>query len=247
MIFDLPQRFGIFFQDPLTPIMNGIIDLHHGIFYFLLFILTMVLYVLCKIVKQSSLLWVDQEEENVSLEHMRTFRKDILILNKLVHGTFLEIIWTIIPAIILMFIAVPSFALLYSIDEICDPQFTIKVIGNQWYWKYETPKDSFDSYMIPTNELIQGQRRLLQVDNPLILPIQTQLRFIITAADVLHSFAWPAAGIKVDAVPGRLNQTAALIQREGFSTGQCSESCGVNHGFMPINIIAINPETWINL
>lgn len=242
MIFDIPQKYAISFQDPVTPIMNGIIDLHHGIFYFLLFILTVVLYVFYKIVQQSSLFW-----NNEDIEHINTFRKDILTLNILVHGTVLEIIWTIIPAIILMFIAIPSFALLYSIDEICDPQFTIKVIGNQWYWKYETPKDSFDSYMIPTNELIKGQPRLLQVDNPLILPINTQLRFIITATDVLHSFAWPAAGIKVDAVPGRLNQTAALIQREGFSTGQCSESCGVNHAFMPINIIAINPETWLNI
>ncbi len=241
--FDLPKKLAFAFQDPASPIINGIIDLHHGIFFYLILILTPVLFIFFRILIDSHIRW-HQEYQN----HIETFRKNYLIVNNLVHGTILEIIWTIIPAIILMFIAVPSFALLYSIDEIIDPKYTIKVLGNQWYWHYETPNQaSFDSYMKPTTDLISGQLRLLEVDSPLILPINTHLRFIISAVDVLHSFAVPSLGIKVDDVPGRLNQVATYIQREGVFIGQCSELCGVNHGFMPIQILGISANKYETL
>lgn len=142
-----------------------------------------------------------------------------------------------------MLIAVPSFSLLYSLDEILDAAYTYKAIGHQWYWSYETPKgNAFDSYM--RNDLQSGELRLLEVDQPLACPTKTHLRFIITAADVLHSFAVPSLGIKVDAVPGRLNTAHTFLQRPGLFTGQCSELCGVNHGFMPITIIGLTPESW---
>jgi cytochrome c oxidase subunit 2 len=159
-----------------------------------------------------------------------------------VHSTFIEIVWTVVPAIILLFIAVPSFSLLYSLDESIDPVLTLKVIGHQWYWSYEysdygyLKADSlnYDSYMVPQEELRTGQLRLLEVDNRVVLPLRTPIRVLVTAADVLHCWAVPSFGLKVDACPGRLNQIATYIKRTGIFYGQCSEICGVNHGFMPI-------------
>jgi len=156
-----------------------------------------------------------------------------------------------------MFVAVPSFALLYSIDEILDPAVTLKVVGHQWYWSYEysdyTSEDgetiNFDSYMIPEDDLADpGQLRLLEVDNRVILPINTHIRVVITAADVLHCWGIPSFAMKVDACPGRLNQTSLFIKRVGTFYGQCSEICGVNHGFMPIVVEGVELEdyvTWI--
>jgi len=152
-----------------------------------------------------------------------------------------------LPSLILVCIAIPSFALLYSMDEIVDPAVTVKAIGHQWYWSYEysdynqtdQPAVAFDSYMVPEDDLSPGQLRLLEVDNRVVVPVNTHLRFIITAADVLHSWAIPSLGIKCDAVPGRLNQVPAFIKREGVFYGQCSEICGVNHGFMPIAVEAV--------
>jgi len=236
MLFDFPIFNHITFQDPASPIAEGIIDLHHSIFFYLLLILFPVLWMFYQIFLTSSHNWTYPTKE-----HMNVFRKNYLLLNNLVHGTVLEIVWTITPSIILMLIAMPSFALLYSIDEVIDPKYTIKVIGHQWYWSYETPDDlNFDSYMLPLSDLNVGDLRLLEVDHALVCPINTHLRFIITSLDVLHSFAIPSLGIKVDAVPGRLNQVSALIKREGVYYGQCSELCGVNHGFMPIKVLAIN-------
>jgi len=224
----------ISFTNPATPIAEGIIDLHHEIFFFLLLILTPVLWVFSNIIKISAHNWTYP-----TIEHVTNFRTNYLVLTALTHGTLIEIVWTVTPAIILMFIALPSFSLLYSLDEVIEPKATIKVIGHQWYWSYETPDNKdFDSYMTPLNELKHGDLRLLEVDNPLVLPVGTHLRFIVTANDVLHSFAVPALGIKIDSVPGRLNQVSAFIKREGIYYGQCSELCGVNHGFMPIKIIA---------
>lgn len=152
-----------------------------------------------------------------------------------------------------MVIAVPSFALLYSIDEIVDPAITLKVIGHQWYWSYEYNDYSnlfgscinFDSYMISDDDLEEGQIRLLDVDNKLVLPINTHVRALITSTDVLHSWAVPSLGVKMDACPGRLNQVSIFIKREGSFYGQCSEICGVQHGFMPIVIEATSIENYI--
>ncbi len=175
----------------------------------------------------------------------------------LTHGTVIEVIWTITPALILVTIAFPSFKLLYLMDEVIDPAITIKAIGHQWYWSYEysdycgsdEESLSFDSYMLPTEDLENGDLRLLEVDNRIVLPTNTHVRVIVTAADVIHSWALPSLGIKVDAVPGRLNAVSFLVKRHGIYYGQCSEICGAQHGFMPIVVQAVDLLTytdWIN-
>nr|BCH36355.1 cytochrome c oxidase subunit 2 [Acanthaster planci]BCH36366.1 cytochrome c oxidase subunit 2 [Acanthaster planci]BCH36432.1 cytochrome c oxidase subunit 2 [Acanthaster planci]BCH36443.1 cytochrome c oxidase subunit 2 [Acanthaster planci]BCH36454.1 cytochrome c oxidase subunit 2 [Acanthaster planci] len=167
-------------------------------------------------------------------------------------GQGLETIWTIIPAIILIFIALPSLQLLYLMDEVNNPFLTIKAIGHQWYWSYEYAdyrELEFDSYMVPTSDLSYGMPRLLEVDNRLILPAQTPIRVLVSSADVLHSWAIPSLGVKMDAVPGRLNQVNFFISRCGIFYGQCSEICGANHSFMPIVIEATNFssfEAWVS-
>nr|YP_009368834.1 cytochrome c oxidase subunit II [Phaneroptera nigroantennata]ARN59035.1 cytochrome c oxidase subunit II [Phaneroptera nigroantennata] len=181
-----------------------------------------------------------------------------LFFNKFTHrylleGQMIEVIWTILPAITLIFIALPSLRLLYLLDESMDPIITLKTVGHQWYWSYEytdfsTPYE-FDSYMIPYNEMNSQGFRLLDVDNRVILPMLTQIRMLVTAADVLHSWTIPALGVKVDATPGRLNQTSFFMNRPGLYYGQCSEICGANHSFMPIVIESVNTKTfikWIN-
>nr|WRK21210.1 cytochrome c oxidase subunit II [Pentaceraster mammillatus] len=167
-------------------------------------------------------------------------------------GQGLETVWTIIPAIILIFIALPSLQLLYLMDEVNNPSLTIKAIGHQWYWSYEYAdyrELEFDSYMVPTNDLPLGGPRLLEVDNRLVLPSNTPIRVLVSSADVLHSWAIPSLGIKMDAVPGRLNQVNFFISRCGLFYGQCSEICGANHSFMPIVIESINLnsfENWVS-
>nr|YP_010414534.1 cytochrome c oxidase subunit II [Glenoleon pulchellus]URT60700.1 cytochrome c oxidase subunit 2 [Glenoleon pulchellus] len=167
----------------------------------------------------------------------------------LLEGQTIEIIWTILPAITLIFIALPSLRLLYLLDEVDNPSITLKAIGHQWYWSYEYSdflNVEFDSYMIPTNDLPTNGFRLLDVDNRTVLPMNTQVRMLITAADVLHSWTVPALGVKVDATPGRLNQTNFFINRPGLFFGQCSEICGANHSFMPIVIESIPMKLFIN-
>nr|YP_010713146.1 cytochrome c oxidase subunit II [Elachiptera insignis]WDA94038.1 cytochrome c oxidase subunit 2 [Elachiptera insignis] len=166
----------------------------------------------------------------------------------LLHGQTIEMIWTILPAIILLFIAFPSLRLLYLLDEINEPSITLKSIGHQWYWSYEYSdfkNIEFDSYMIPTNELSLNEFRLLDVDNRVVLPMNSQIRILVTAADVLHSWTVPALGIKIDGTPGRLNQTNFLMNRPGLFYGQCSEICGANHSFMPIVIESIPSKNFI--
>ena len=169
-----------------------------------------------------------------------------------VHGTLIEILWTVAPSLILLVVAVPSFALLYSVDEVVDPVITLKVVGHQWYWSYEYSDYSseenainFDSYIIAEDDLELGHLRLLEVDNRVVLPDETHVRILVTAADVLHSWAVPSLGVKMDACPGRLNQTAVFPNREGVFYGQCSEICGVNHGFMPIVVESVNSDFYI--
>lgn len=160
----------------------------------------------------------------------------------LLHGQTIEIIWTILPAITLLFIAFPSLRLLYLIDEINEPIITLKSIGHQWYWSYEYSdfiNVEFDSYIIPTHELENNGFRLLDVDNRVVLPINSQIRVLVTATDVIHSWAIPALGVKIDGTPGRLNQSNFIINRPGLFFGQCSEICGANHSFIPIVIESI--------
>nr|AMW67803.1 cytochrome c oxidase subunit II [Sisyra nigra] len=167
----------------------------------------------------------------------------------LLEGQTIEIIWTILPAITLIFIALPSLRLLYLLDEISEPNITLKTIGHQWYWSYEYSdflNVEFDSYMIPSNELPLNGFRLLDVDNRTILPMMTQIRVLVTATDVLHSWAIPSLGVKIDATPGRLNQTNFFMNRPGLFFGQCSEICGANHSFMPIVLESIPMNNFIN-
>nr|APX39812.1 cytochrome c oxidase subunit 2 [Psylliodes fusiformis] len=173
-----------------------------------------------------------------------------LFFNKFTHrflleGQMIEIIWTILPTITLIFIAIPSLRLIYILDEVNNPSITIKTIGHQWYWSYEYSDFNnieFDSYMIPTDELCKYNFRLLDVDNRIIVPFESNIRMLVTAADVIHSWTIPSLGVKIDATPGRLNQISFIINRSGLFFGQCSEICGANHSFMPIVLESISPS-----
>nr|ANJ70307.1 cytochrome c oxidase subunit 2 [Agriotes obscurus] len=167
----------------------------------------------------------------------------------LLEGQTIELIWTIAPAITLIFIALPSLRLLYLLDEINCPLVSTKSIGHQWYWSYELSdfkSIDFDSYMIPMNEMKPFNFRLLDVDNRLPLPFKSQIRMMVSSTDVIHSWTIPSAGVKIDASPGRLNQTTFFLNRSGIFYGQCSEICGTNHSFMPIVIESISPKSFIN-
>nr|AGT28479.1 cytochrome c oxidase subunit II [Pseudodiaptomus annandalei] len=183
-----------------------------------------------------------------------------MMVNKFVNKNLLEMqmieaIWTVIPAVILVQVALPSLLLLYMLDEAADSALTIKTLGHQWYWSYEytdfwsmkmNSNLEFDAYMVPTDSLESGMFRLLDVDNRTVIPMQTHIRFLVSSADVLHSWAMPSLGVKLDAVPGRLNQTKFIAQRPGLFFGQCSEICGANHSFMPIVMEVVNTSSFIN-
>lgn len=244
-------QFG--FQLPGSPIAEGIMKFHDDLMFFLTFILFFVLYILIRCLKYFT-------SENGTSE-------------RLVHASTLEIIWTVIPAVILVIIAIPSFALLYAMDEMIEPFHTFKVIGHQWYWSYEwlSPYvvynylnknkitensdvveeimkewdiSTMDSYMLSKQDVFEINKNkkaevafnLLSVDHYLYLPVEKPLRALISSSDVLHSWAVPSLGVKVDACPGRINQINFMINRVGYYFGQCSEICGINHGFMPIGI-----------
>lgn len=232
---DSSEPWQLGFQDAGSPVMEGIINLHHDLMFFITFICLFVMWMLGR----ASYLFSESRNEAAS---------------NTVHGTVIEVVWTVTPTLILIVVAIPSFALLYSIDEVVDPAITIKCIGHQWYWSYEYSdyaqdnQDTlaFDSYMIPEEDLEIGQLRLLEVDNRIVLPVKTHIRILVSAADVLHSWAVPSLGVKMDACPGRLNQTSVFINREGVFYGQCSEICGVNHGFMPIVVEGVSLDKYVS-
>jgi cytochrome c oxidase subunit 2 len=206
----------------------------------------------------------------VIFKHLENYffrtRLKLAFSNKLIrftHDTTLETLWTILPIIIVLSIAIPSFILLYALDAALDSTVVIKAIGHQWYWSYECEFPNvllnddkfdnlssilsvFDSYMIPDSQLNKGQIRLLEVDNPLYIPYRLPIDIIVTSVDVIHSWAVPSLGIKIDGAPGRLNHTGLFIERKGVFYGQCSELCGVNHGFMPIKVIATSFSEYID-
>lgn len=176
-----------------------------------------------------------------------------IILNKfssrfILEGQEIETIWTILPAFILIFIAIPSLRILYLIEESFSPSITTKIIGHQWYWSYELSDFnlSFDSFIIPEQELNLNSFRLLDVDNRLVIPFNINIRLLVTAADVIHSWTIPVIGIKIDAIPGRLNQIIFSANRPGLFFGQCSEICGANHRFIPICMEITSPNNFIN-
>ncbi len=235
MFNDAPQPWQLGFQDSAAPGFTGLVTLHNTIGFYLIVISVSVFWVL------------------FSLIYYYNSNNNLIAHKYLTHGTVLELIWTITPALILIAIAFPSFRLLYLMDEVISPTLTIKVVGHQWYWSYEYSDfitdtgDSidFDSYMIPESDLEIGQFRLLDVDNKLVIPVDCHIRLIITGSDVLHSFAVPSLGLKLDAVPGRLNQVSFLAERQGTFYGQCSEICGVWHGFMPIVVEAVSSPDFL--
>ncbi len=163
--------------------------------------------------------------------------------NKRTHNTTLEILWTVIPIVILVVVAVPSLRLLFFMDRTQEADMTIKVVGHQWYWSYEYPDHgdfTFDSVMIPDDELEPGQPRMLSVDNPVVVPVGVNVRVLLTSDDVIHSWAVPSLGLKTDTVPGRTNETWVRVNAEGTYYGMCSELCGINHGFMPVAVKAVS-------
>nr|AFQ62110.1 cytochrome c oxidase subunit II [Micrambina sp. MIC01] len=176
-----------------------------------------------------------------------------LFFNKFSHrflleGQTIEVIWTILPAITLIFIALPSLRLIYILDEVNNPLVTIKTMGHQWYWSYEYSdfkNIEFDSYMIPTNEMKPFNFRLLDVDNRIVIPFMSQIRMLVSSTDVIHSWTIPSLGVKIDATPGRLNQISFSSNRTGIFYGQCSEICGANHSFMPIVMESISTQFFI--
>jgi len=214
-VSDVPLAWGLYFQDGASPSFEGIVELHNRIMFYLIVILFGVSWVI------SSLIIHFNKSENK------------LVYRHLNHGTLIELIWTVGPALILVAIAFPSFKLLYLMDEVIDPAMTVKVTGHQWYWEYEyadflneeNETINFDSYMKDEGSLELGELRMLDVDNSVVVPVDTHIRFIITGADVIHDWAVPSLGIKVDAAPGRLNQASVIIERTGFFYGQCSEIC----------------------
>ena len=233
-VLDAAEPWQIGFQAPATPLMEGIITFHNHIMFFIIGIGVFVIWLLFRCIS-----FYDAETNKDAIDNFT-------------HATVVEVVWTVVPAFILVLIAVPSFALLYSMDDLLEPAITLKVVGHQWYWSYEYSDVlneenkglNFDSYMVTEENLQPGHFRLLEVDNRIVLPVNTHIRVLITAADVLHSWAVPSFGVKVDACPGRLNQTTLFIKTEGRFYGQCSELCGTNHGFMPIVVEAVDLESY---
>ena len=171
--------------------------------------------------------------------------------SKTTHNVAVEIIWTLVPCLILIVMAVPSFKVLYSQDRIPKADVTIKAVGYQWYWGYEYPDENiiFDSYMIEEKDLKEGQPRLLAVDNVVVVPVNKVVKVLITANDVLHAWALPSFGVKRDAMPGRINETWFKAEKEGTYYGQCSELCGIKHAFMPIEVRVVSDqeyEEWLS-
>nr|YP_010535404.1 cytochrome c oxidase subunit II [Argas ricei]UYB77978.1 cytochrome c oxidase subunit II [Argas sp. San Antonio ARK-2022a]UYB77991.1 cytochrome c oxidase subunit II [Argas ricei] len=166
----------------------------------------------------------------------------------MMEGQEIETLWTIIPAIILIFIALPSLRLLYLMEETFLPSLTLKILGHQWYWSYEYPDFNieYDSFMLPKSDMSKNSFRLLDVDNRLIIPFNTNIRFLVSSSDVIHSWTLPALGMKMDAIPGRLNQIFSFSNRPGIFYGQCSEICGANHSFMPISLEITSSKNFFN-
>ena len=311
------------FQSPATPVMEGIIDFHNYVFFYLILIFIFVMWMYLHIIYnfyviptlyynvkknfdifyeiffseggfldkyffkykfvQRYVYFVEYTiriffgTSKFQLRYLPFFftrlakerQYEILSTRHITEYFLLELIWTIIPEVILLLIAIPSLGLLYAMDEVFDPVVTLKATGYQWFWSYEYGKVleglwfnyitdslgynlmfsrgglSFDSVMVPESDLKLGKHRLLEVDRQVVLPINTHIRLSISAADVLHSWAVPAFGIKIDAVPGRVSQVGLYIKREGVFYGQCSELCGVNHGFMPIAVKAVNYDAFV--
>lgn len=222
---DYPRPWQMYYQDPVTPVMDHLYDFHH----LLLMIEGGIVFLVSALLIFVMIRFRARKNPDPS---------------RVAHNTALEMIWTVIPLLILAVIAFPSFKLLYMMDVTPKADLTIKATGNQWYWTYEYPDHNirFDSNMLAENQIKPGQFRLLEVDHRVVVPIHTNIRIITTSSDVVHSWAVPAFGVKRDSVPGRLNETWFNVRKEGVYYGQCSELCGVRHGFMPIVVEAVSKD-----
>lgn len=224
---DYPRDWQMNFQDPASPVMEQAIEFHELLLWLMGGVMAVVISLLVYVV-------------------VRFNHKANPTPSTTSHNTLLEIVWTLIPCLILVVIAVPSFRLLYFMNEMEPSEVTLKVIGHQWYWEYQYPDHEigFDSYLIKDEDLKPGQIRLLEVDNRVVLPVDTNIRVLVTAADVMHSWAVPALGMKVDSIPGRVNESWVKITKPGVYYGQCSELCGFGHGFMPIAVEAVSKDAY---
>ena len=221
------------FQNPATDLMGSVVGLHNIILIVMTLVTLFVLFLLFYV-------------------SFRFSAKRNPIPSTRTHNTVVEVLWTAIPIVILVVLAIPSFKLLYQQEKSENYDMTVKVIGHQWYWEYEYPDHGdfyFESYMVQDADLQEGDLRLLTVDNPLVIPANKNIQILITAGDVLHSWAVPSMGLKTDAVPGRLNETWVNVKEPGIYRGQCSEICGTGHGFMPV-VVKVLPESefiaWAN-
>ena len=226
------EPWQMWFQPAASPVMERITEFHNLVFVIEVSIVTLVLGLMGYII-------------------VRFNAKANPVPTKTTHNTLLEVVWTGVPLLILMVIAVPSLNLLYYSDRIENIEMTLKVTGNQWFWTYSYPDHGgfeFDSVIVPDDELKVGQPRLLTVDNEVVLPAETNIRILVTSADVIHDWAVPSLGLKLDTVAGRINETWLRINKEGDYYGMCSELCGINHGFMPIHVKAVSKadfQAWV--
>jgi len=215
----------IYLQDSISPSIFILSSFHDFILIIITLIIRLIRYIIIFLILNTNTNYKLKEKHNI------------------------ELIWTIIPRLILISLAIPSLHLLYVIDELNEPALTIKAIGHQWYWSYEYndfPSISYDSFIIQRKNLKDGEFRLLEVDNRIIIPINTNIRLLVTSSDVIHAWTIPSLGVKIDAIPGRLNQLNFNLYRAGVFYGQCSEICGANHSFIPIVIESINTKSFIN-
>jgi len=234
LTLDCPETWQLSFSESASPSMEGIISFHHHIMIVICFMSVFVGWLIINCVSYYSDFFVSKS-------------------TKFTHSRELEIVWTSVPALILIFLATPSFTLLYSMDELVEPVINFKIIGHQWYWGYELSDYTtcingnnnikYNCYMMVLDGLPENKKgyfRLLETNRRILFPVKTHLRLYVSAADVLHSWTVPSFGLKIDACPGRLNLVNLFIKRVGLFFGQCSEICGVNHGFMPIAVMSVD-------
>jgi cytochrome c oxidase subunit 2 len=222
-----PEPWQLGFQQGATPVMDDIIWFHNLLLWMIVAIVLFVLALLMIIVVKFN-------------------ARSNPVPSRTTHNTTIEVIWTVVPVLILVTIAVPSFRLLFYQLNTPKADVTVKATGKQWFWSYSYPdnKFEFDSLMVQTKDLKPGQPRLLSVDNEMVVPVNKVVRVLTTGADVIHSFAIPSFGIKIDAIPGRINETWFKAEREGTYYGQCSELCGKDHAFMPIAIHVVSDKDY---
>ena len=222
-----PKEWQLNLQTPVTPVARMMYDFHTELLWITTIITLFVLILLLICI-------------------FRFNEKANPVPSKTAHNTVLEVVWTVLPIVILVIIAIPSYRLLFFMDRTAESEMTLKIIGNQWFWSYEYPDQeiSFDSLATPDDQIdvAKGQHRLLEVDKHVVVPVDTTIRLLFTATDVIHAWTVPAFGVKLDNMPGRINESWMKIEKEGRYYGQCSELCGVDHSFMPIVVDVVSKE-----